>query len=388
MPLLTPRRFAGFTGLFALVSLAAMLAAPMVGAEPINTFRALAAWLREPAGAARSTDVAILIELRLPRILMGFLTGAALAVVGAVFQALLRNPLATPYTLGVASGGSLGAVIAIFLPGLAFAWGPFNSVQIFSFVGSSLGMMLIYLLARSGDRVSPMELLLAGVTLGMIFSALILAVRYFAAPQMLVGMDRWMMGGLDGSGYREVWAVLPLLIPGLIILMRMARGLDQISFGEELASGRGVNVARLQKLRVLLRLAGGGLGGRHDRPDRLRRPAGAPHGASPRRPRPPVIAAVHLPSGRRVSGALRYAGPLDHRPHRAARRHHHLASGRPVLHLPPGAQPPRRPHVGERIGPNSFGPRIRRISRVITMQRRDADYVRDDIADSAPCRSR
>ncbi|MCL5270945.1 MAG: iron ABC transporter permease [bacterium] len=251
MPLLTTRRFLGVTSLFALFAVAAMLAAPMVGAESINTFRALAAWLGAPAGAPHAVDVAILVDLRLPRILMGFLTGAALATVGAVFQALLRNPLATPYTLGVASGGSLGAVLAFFLPsflpGLAFSWGPFNHVQILSFAGSSLAMALIYLLARSGERVSPMELLLAGVTMGMIFSALILAVRYFAAPEMLVGMDRWMMGGLDGSGYRDVRAVLPLYVPGLAILMLMARGLDQISFGEELAMGRGVNVARLQK---------------------------------------------------------------------------------------------------------------------------------------------
>jgi iron complex transport system permease protein len=114
-------------------------------------------------------------------------------------------------------------------------------------LGAILAVLVIYLLARTGDRISTMELLLAGVTLGMIFSALILAVRYFASPNMLMGMDRWMMGSLDVSSWPLVRSVLPFLVPGLGALLLMARGFDQISFGEEMALGRGVNVARLQK---------------------------------------------------------------------------------------------------------------------------------------------
>ncbi len=257
MALLTSRRFFTWISIFGAVALASLLLSPMVGAEPINVFKAIQAWLHEAPGQ-RPYEVDILIDLRVPRIIMGFLTGAALAVVGAVFQALLRNPLATPYTLGVSSGGAFGAVLAFFMPSmidklptighlLVFSWGPFNHVQLYSFFGSLLAMGIIYLLARTGEQVSTMELLLAGVTMGLIFSALILAVRYFAEPTMLVGMDRWMVGGLDGSGYKDVYSALPLFLPGLIWLMLMARGLDQISFGEELAAGRGVNVARLQK---------------------------------------------------------------------------------------------------------------------------------------------
>lgn len=258
MSLLTRRRLLLWVGLFALLALAAMLASPMVGAERINSLRAVGAWLTqvpEARSAEVATEVDIFFYLRLPRILLAFLTGAALGVVGAVFQAMLRNPLATPYTLGVASGGSFGAVVAMFLPALmpaiAFSWGPFNHVQCFAFLGAVLAVGLIYLLARSGDKVSTMELLLAGVTMGMIFSALILAVRYFASPNMLVGMDRWMMGGLDASSWPVVLSVLPFLVPGLVALLLMARGYDQVSFGEDMALGRGVNVARLQKLSFL-----------------------------------------------------------------------------------------------------------------------------------------
>lgn len=255
MSILTRRRLILMTSGFILFALATMFLAPFLGAEHVNPFRAIATRLAQPEAAwsqdAR-TEISILFDLRLPRILLAFLTGAALGVVGAVFQALLRNPLATPYTLGVASGGSFGAVVAMFLPAfipsIAFTWGPFNYVQCFAFAGSILAVGVIYLLARSGDRVSTMELLLAGVTMGMIFSALILAVRYFASPNMLVGMDRWMMGGLDVSDWPVVLSVLPFLLPGIIVLMLMARGFDQISFGEDMAMGRGVNVARLQKV--------------------------------------------------------------------------------------------------------------------------------------------
>lgn len=251
MALLTTRRMAGMIGGFALFALAAMLISPLFGAERINPLTAIAHWLNPPP-EGRTAQADIFFYLRLPRILLAFLAGAGLATVGAVFQALLRNPLATPYTLGVASGGSFGAVVAIFMPSvlpwLAFSWGPINHVQLFAFAGASLAVALIYLLARSGGHVSPMELLLAGVILGTIFSALILAIRYFTRPDLLVGMDRWMMGGLDITGYRELLSVLPLLVPGILILLLTARGLDQISFGEDLAHGRGVDVARLQKI--------------------------------------------------------------------------------------------------------------------------------------------
>jgi iron complex transport system permease protein len=251
MPLLTYRRLLRSVGAFALFALAAMLVAPMFGSERLNVPAVLAQWWRLAPGQPTPPEVFILLQIRLPRIVMGFLTGAALAMAGAVFQALLRNPLATPYTLGVSSGGACGAVLATllpsYLPALAFTLGPLNYVQVAAFGGSLLAVALIYWLARAGSRVTTLELLLAGVTLGMIFSALILMVQYFASPNLLVEMNRWLIGGLTTNGWRDVGLTLPLLVPGLAALMLLARGLDQISFGEELAAGRGVNVARLQK---------------------------------------------------------------------------------------------------------------------------------------------
>lgn len=249
MSLLTGRKFALWVGLFGAVAAAAVLAAPMIGAEAVQPFKAAAELFSEPPHQ-HSPQVDIFFFLRLPRICLAFLAGSGLSVVGLVFQALLRNPLATPYTLGVAGGGSFGAVVAIFLPtllpALDVAWGPFGMLQVFSFAGSLTAVGLIYALARSSEGISTTDLLLAGVTLGMIFSALIMAVRYFADPDMLVGMDRWLMGSLDVNGWLDILSVIPLFVPAAAGLMMSAPSLDVISFGEQMAAGRGVNVKRLQ----------------------------------------------------------------------------------------------------------------------------------------------
>ncbi|MCE5229323.1 iron ABC transporter permease [bacterium] len=248
MSRVTPARFIAVVGAFLLVAIAAMAVAPFIGSETIHPAAAMREWLRNPD--ARSVDVDILIYIRLPRILAGMLAGAALAMVGALFQALLRNPLATPYTLGVASGGSFGAVVAIYLPalipGLALSWGPIGLVQIFAFAGSLFAIVMIYMLARTGGKLSTNELLLAGVTMGLIFSALIMAARYFASPNVLRNMDIWMIGQLTGATWSDIGPLAMLVIPSIIGMLALARPLDQIALGEELAGGRGVNVARLQ----------------------------------------------------------------------------------------------------------------------------------------------
>ena len=263
MPLLTRRRFYLTIALFAFIALIVVMAAPGFGSMPLNPLKVLRAWLAG-RGEPRSVEFDILLGLRLPRVALAFLAGAALGLTGAVFQALLRNPLAEPYTLGVASGGSLGAVVCLFLPTLALrlgsegarraldalarGWGPFSGVQIFSLAFSLLMVTVIYALARGRSRISTMGLLLAGVTLGLICSAAILLIRYLSEPNLVVVMDRWLMGGLDVTGWKSLWPVLPILVPGAAILLSQARRYDQMAFGDELAAGRGVNVARLQKV--------------------------------------------------------------------------------------------------------------------------------------------
>ncbi len=229
--------------------LAAALLAPLAGPEQIDAVAAARAWW-SGADAVQDWQVDILMNIRLPRVLLGLVAGATLALVGAVFQALLRNPLATPYTLGVASGGSFGAVAAIFLgewaPALALRWGPIGLVQLMAFGGALAAIMIIWWLARVGGRLSTNELLLAGVTMGLIFSALIMATRYLASPHLLRDMDRWLMGQLSGATWGTLAAVALPALPAAVVLLLLARPLDQLALGEELAGGRGVDVVRLQ----------------------------------------------------------------------------------------------------------------------------------------------
>lgn len=197
-------------------------------------------------GEAPAQDVNIILMQRLPRVLLGLLAGGALGVAGAVFQALLRNPLATPHTLGVSAGAALGAVLAIALNLEAPRAGPFTSVQLFALAGALVDIGIVYLLARHRDVFSPLRLLLAGVTLGLISSALIMFVRFISDPQKLVMVDRWLMGGLDVQGFRSLAAVLPLLMPAVLILLTEADAMNQLSLGEEMAAGRGVDVPKVQ----------------------------------------------------------------------------------------------------------------------------------------------
>jgi len=188
----------------------------------------------------------ILMELRLPRVVFAFLVGFSLAMIGVVFQALLQNELATPYTLGVSSGGALGAVIAI-KSGLALTLFGFTATAIFSICGSLLTIYIIYNIARSGAGLSPLILILTGVTVSLLFSSLILFVHYLADFTETYRMIRWLMGGLQIVGWYYSLVLLPFVILSAFYLFRQAPALNILSSGDELALSKGVDVLRLQR---------------------------------------------------------------------------------------------------------------------------------------------
>ncbi|MGD2174495.1 MAG: iron ABC transporter permease [Candidatus Brocadiaceae bacterium] len=241
---LTAGSFWAFAGAGLLVWLAVGLGCLLPGQVDLPPGRILAILT---GGAAEARDANIVLMQRLPRVLMGLLAGGGLAVAGAVFQALLRNPLATPHTLGVSAGGALGAVVAISLGLSGPALAGLSSVQFFALVGALVNIGIVYLLARRSRAMSPLRLLLAGVTLGLICSALIMFVRFVSDPHKLVMVDRWLMGGLDVHGYRSVGAVLPFFLPGLLLMVSQANALNQLALGEEMAGGRGVSVGAVQR---------------------------------------------------------------------------------------------------------------------------------------------
>jgi iron complex transport system permease protein len=246
--LTTKSYFRIFLG-YALPALLVLIVAPLIGSQPISPAKILHGLLNP---ADWPIDADIIFQHRLPRVLLGFLTGATLAVVGAIFQVVLRNPLATPHTLGLTSGATMGAFIAISLPGMALQWGPFSTVHLFSLAGAAIPMAVIYSLARKTRGISTVTLLLAGVIIGVFCSSVNMLVRYIAHPNLLVSMERWLMGGLDVIGYQQIAVILPLLLPGLGLLMLQAPALNHLALGEELALGHGVDVNRLHKLTFIV----------------------------------------------------------------------------------------------------------------------------------------
>jgi iron complex transport system permease protein len=196
-----------------------------------------------------------ILRLRLPRVILGLLAGGGLALAGAAFQVILRNPLAEPFTLGVTGGSAVGAVLALSVPALAFSVGPFSTVQVLSLIGAAFSLGLIYRLAKRPHGISMNTLLLAGVTVSILSAGAIMFIRYLANPYALMSMNRWLMGGLDVIGYRDLAALLPFYLPGLVLLLLQAPALNQLSLGEEMAAGHGVEVAMVQRWSFL----GGGL---------------------------------------------------------------------------------------------------------------------------------
>jgi iron complex transport system permease protein len=218
--------------------------APLVGTTPISLTRAL-----DPSiPFDQNVDAQIFFVARLPRVLAGALVGSALAAAGVVFQAMLRNPLATPFTLGVSAGASLGAMLVIVFGG-ALTVGPLSTVPVASLAGASAATAMVYWLAtRHGHALSTSVLLLAGVTLNSFLSAIIMFVQYFADFAQIYRAVRWIMGDLDVGGFDTLVASLPLVIVAFALFALLPSSLNLLSVGKDAAAARGVDVARAQRL--------------------------------------------------------------------------------------------------------------------------------------------
>jgi iron complex transport system permease protein len=237
------RRVVTVTVGFGLAALAVIVWAPTVGSTSISLGRAFDRSLPW----ADNVDAQIFFVARLPRVLAGGLIGSTLAAAGVVLQALMRNPLATPFTLGVSAGAALGAMLAI-------AWRldvgvlGISSVPIASFVGSLAAILIVYALASSQRRgLSTNVLLLAGVTLNSFFSALILFVQYLADFTESFRTIRWLMGDLDIGSYGPILAATPFIVAAFAVFAVLPRALNLLTMGEDVAASRGVEVVRAQR---------------------------------------------------------------------------------------------------------------------------------------------
>ena len=229
---------------FGTLAIVTCMLAPLVGTTPISLARAL-----DPSiPFDQNVDAQIFFVARLPRVLAGALVGSALAAAGVVFQAMLRNPLATPFTLGVSAGASLGAMLVIIFGG-ALALGPFSTVPAASFAGAAAATAVVYWLAtRQGHAISTSVLLLAGVTLNSFLSAIIMFVQYLADFAQVFRAARWIMGDLDVGGYDTLIASLPLVIAAFALFALLPSSLNLLSVGRDAAAARGVDVPRAQRL--------------------------------------------------------------------------------------------------------------------------------------------
>ena len=212
-----------------------------LGSVPIPGSQVLEALVRPGEGSHHY----IVRELRLPRTLLALLVGGGLAVAGATFQALLRNPLAEPYILGISGGAAVGAVTVLTLGVVSVgSW----ALPLAAFGGALLAIALVFGVASSADRRMDVRvLLLAGVVVGAFFSACIALILSLADAPVVRSAVLWMMGSLSGADWGAVGLAAAYTLPAALALVALARGLNAMAIGEETATYLGTEVETLKR---------------------------------------------------------------------------------------------------------------------------------------------
>ena len=321
------RRLAVTLAGFGALAFFACLLAPLVGSTPIHLARVFDRSI--PFGD--NVDAQIFFVARLPRVLAAALVGSGLALAGVVFQALLRNPLASPDTLGVSAGAALGAMLAITFHA-DFTLLSVSAVPLASFAGSIGALAMVYGLSAARRRgQSTMVLLLAGVTLTALLSAVVRFVQYLADFTATFQTVRWLMGALDVAGYSSIVAALVPMAIAIAGYATLPRVLDLMSLGSR-RRARGVDVKRAERIALSAR--------RFDRRGRVARRTGRVrwHHRAPSRPadrrRGSSLGAAGVSALRRgFSRRLRSRRPHRARTGRVAGRHRHRDHWRAVLFM-------------------------------------------------------
>ena len=229
---------------------AVVLTAIMVGAaglSPAEALRALGGLLShgvDATGDYPGWAPRLLLDLRLPRILLALIVGAALSTAGASFQGIFRNPLAEPYLLGVSAGAGLGATVAI-------VWKPLSSLGVYAlpllaFVGATTAAFVVYRLATFKDRTDSASLLLSGVAVGSTLTA-IMSFLMVATERDLHTVVVWLMGGLTTATWTKIWITLPVVGAGFIYMLAVSRRMNLLLMGEERARELGIDSRRTRR---------------------------------------------------------------------------------------------------------------------------------------------
>jgi iron complex transport system permease protein len=232
---------------FGAVAIAVCLLAPLVGATRIS----LARVFDRSIAFADNVDAQVFFVARLPRVLAAVLVGGSFAVAGVVFQAFLRNPLASPDTLGVSSGATLGAVVVITFH-IDSAFRGVSAVPAASFAGSAGALGVVYLMSIARRRgTSSTVLLLAGVALSALLGAVNRLVQVVGDYTDVFRSMRWMMGSLDVGSYTDIAVPLVPMVAALGAIATLPRVLDLVSLGEPAAESRGVDVRKAERVALV-----------------------------------------------------------------------------------------------------------------------------------------
>jgi len=228
--------------LLVVAAVAAVLLSIRFGSVSLSTGEVISALL----GGGEAVHRDILLDIRLPRVLLGLLVGGGLALAGCVFQALLRNPLAEPFILGISGGAAVGAVSV-----LALGWVSLSSgiLPMAAFGGALLAIFLVFRVAAATDRRMDVRvILLAGVVVGSFFTAVIAFILAFAEARVVRSAILWMMGSLAEAAWGNVVVVAAYTLPAALVLLALARALNLMAVGEETASYLGADVERVKRI--------------------------------------------------------------------------------------------------------------------------------------------
>jgi len=195
-----------------------------------------------------SSHQTIIFQVRMPRVILAAMTGAAVTTAGATMQGLFKNPMADPYILGVSAGASLGAAVAIITGSSNYLgiW----TLPIYAFMGAIFSTWVVYYLARTGNKVPIYTLLLAGVALSSLLNAIIsfILIKHSQEMKQIV---YWTLGSFSGTGWEQVIASLPFITIGILLILIFAKDLNAMLLGEDGAHNLGINVEQTKKLLLI-----------------------------------------------------------------------------------------------------------------------------------------
>lgn len=192
----------------------------------------------------------IVMNIRMPRVILAGVSGAALAVAGATYQGLFRNPLADPYLVGVSQGAALGAVIGFLIPISSEFWS-LNLVSLFAFIGGLGAVFIVYSLGKVGKSLPMTTLILAGVALGAFLSA-ITSYLLITSDESLHGISSWLMGGFSAPKWSQVWVAAPIITLGTLFICLFGRTLNVMQLDEEQAQQLGINVELTKRILLVV----------------------------------------------------------------------------------------------------------------------------------------